>query len=534
MSESATNSWQRKIRSKLGHLLNRIELIQPLDAKDEELKAQLLTSTLELILQFTKKVEALSVSTDNIPVDVVFEQQSLSQKLCSTPKTSTSFNNTSIQQSPTSQPTCSTAQVANILENLSLLDPKLGIKDFKVNFSGKNDSLSFNAFSENIREMAESRGVTDDQLFRRAFELFEGEALIYYRSIKSQANSWSDLMRLFREEYFRDGDRKIFEQIKARTQGEQESIAIYVAKMQRLFGFLSFSVSESMKLEMIKTRIRPEYQISFGLIEDIDSISKLGTLGRKFEDTKRSISNFVAPRFNENAVEFDLEYHSQKKVDNSIINKHVKFSDESSVLSGRSLSSEPEISYLQSNTRKSRSISRSNSRNRHTSKSKSNSRDRFSHHCCSSLDSRRNFDTNYEHQSLNYSRSPYRAHTVGSPINSRERSVSGDRTGLNSHSHEYDTNRFSNNPSTLRNQLLGNQSQMNQTNKARQYPLNPKAKDFTNNYTGRKRSRDVDVVCFRCNGLNHYARNCTSSIIKCFSCGLVGFTKRNCPKCSLN
>lgn len=59
---------------------------------------------------------------------------------------------------------------------------------------------------------------------------------------------------------------------------------------------------------MIKWRIRPEYQLSFGLVEVIDSLSTLISLGRKFEDTKRYISNFVSPQFIKDAVEPDLEY----------------------------------------------------------------------------------------------------------------------------------------------------------------------------------------------------------------------------------
>lgn len=99
-----------------------------------------------------------------------------------------------------------------------------------------------NAFFEKIGDIIESRGISKDVLFQCAPELFEVDALIYFRSIRDQAKCKDDIISLFREEFFRDGNKNLFEQIKARTQGNEESIAIYVAKMQCLFNRLSFNV----------------------------------------------------------------------------------------------------------------------------------------------------------------------------------------------------------------------------------------------------------------------------------------------------
>lgn len=43
-----------------------------------------------------------------------------------------------------------------------------------------------------------------------------------------------------------------------------------------------------------------------------------------------------------------------------------------------------------------------------------------------------------------------------------------------------------------------------------------------------------DLVCFKCNAKNHFARNCPSKVVKCYSCGNLGYTIRTCPKCSKN
>lgn len=39
-------------------------------------------------------------------------------------------------------------------------------------------------------------------------------------------------------------------------------------------------------------------------------------------------------------------------------------------------------------------------------------------------------------------------------------------------------------------------------------------------------------VCFKCNQPNHYARHCTSKVIRCFTCRKEGFTKKTCPDCN--
>lgn len=547
--ESVTNTWQRKVRSKLGHVLNRIEHIQPLDKKGKDKKSELLAIVLNTISQLTKKIKTSEFSTDVPPIDFAVEQKLFTGSVSSTPKATPNIYqiNASSQQNPTTQSSTSMEQVTDILKNLNLLDSKFNMKNFGIKFSGNNSSLSFNVFFERIQEIASARGITKDFLFRCASELFEGEALIYFRAVRDQANSWEDLMKLFRDEYFRDGDRKIFEQIKSRTQGEEETIAIYIAKMQRLFSFLSFSVDEKMKLEMIRSRLRPEYQLSFGLLENIDSINELIALGRKFEDTKRSVSKFVAPHFNENAVELDLEYTgAKKKLDNINLNKQVKFSKKSSVSTNEILD---DFGSSKENSRRSRS--RSSSKSGINSRSRSRSRENFTSHCCNSLGGNerhnsRNYDNSlqFEHQhSRNSNVRP--SHFVGHNSNnrySRDRSFSRNR---NQQCSPHQNQIRHKNEIPIVDTCSSNLSPNYCKRTSEQYTLNVNAKSFENvpnqsNSNVNSQSfnsfnkRNGNIVCFKCNGLNHFARNCTSSIVKCFSCGLVGFTKKSCPKCSLN
>lgn len=375
LKEPFSSSMQRKIRTKLSHLMGRLERIKLSDDETSscELRSKLLTAGLGLISVYEGKLSANPGTTKSVPAEVEFEQSLLNEKAVSSTPTHNLFSNVSGNVSGAVQ-NANLATATNMLQNLNISDPKIHLKSFGIKYSGRNDSLSLNAFFERVNDMLETRGYSDEFMFRIASELFDGEALVYYRAGKNIAHDWKGLIALFREEFFRDGDRKIFEQIKGRTQGETETMAIYVAYMQNLFNRLSFSVDEKIKLELIKDRIRPEYRLGFGLIDDIDSLEMLIKLGRKLEDNKRYVSNFIPPSLNKNAIEVDLEYKresTKSKLSNLETEKQVSFRDSqpSAFKSG---------SDQFAGNNRFRNRSRSNSRNRNRSSSRGSTRSRDS------------------------------------------------------------------------------------------------------------------------------------------------------------
>lgn len=491
LKEPFSGSMQRKIRTKLSHLLGRVERIKPSEQDKTlcELRSKLLTASLRLMSSYESKLMGDSKAPKSLPAEVEFEQSFLNQKaVSSTPTKNLSANvSGNIQNN-------SLTTATNMMQNLNVVDPKIHLKSLGIKYSGRNDSLSLNAFFERVNDIMEARGYSEEFMFRIASELFEGEALVYYRAVKSLVDDWKELIAIFRDEFFRDGDRKIFEQIKGRTQGETETIAIYVAYMQNLFNRLSFSVDEKVKLELIKDRIRPEYRIGFGLIDDINSLEMLIKLGRKLEDNKRYVNNFIPPSSNKHAIEVDLEYKREStkgKLCNLETEKQVSFNDYKP-----SISKSENEQFSDDNRLRSRSRSNSRSRNRSNSRGSTRTRDSSKNrYCCSEV----NYSKDGQYSDRNYSNKSYGSQHKTYPYQKR---LNDDR------SPSVDRNSAQNSKRPIIDQSDRNRAQ--------------------NSF------QDSSVVCFKCQGKNHLARHCTVKSIRCYNCGRFGFTKLNCPSCNLN
>lgn len=358
LSEEFTYNLSRRIQTKLAHVLGRIEHIVTKDPDGISKRSELLSSALECLKEFEAKKAIFSEKskTNLNPLDILF--QSNVQAHTSTPiKDPVSSN-------------ISQAQLSELVENLSI-NNKINISNWGLKFSGESDALCLNAFLVRVNELRESRGLTTQQLFRSAVELFEGRALIYFRAIKDKVSNWDELCDILRDEFLpRDFNDRIWEQIKSRTQGDRESIAIYVAYMNNLFSRLTITVDESIKLKIIRKNILPFYQNQL-LLVDINSLEDLIDICRKIEDNRKFALDFVPPSLNKNSVETDLAYKEGKqikgKIDNMEAGKSVSFSQGNSILKHDLGSRDSSVGSRSSIGDRSRYGSRSRSRNRDSS-----------------------------------------------------------------------------------------------------------------------------------------------------------------------
>ncbi|KAJ8979039.1 hypothetical protein NQ317_005143 [Molorchus minor] len=183
------------------------------------------------------------------------------------------------------------------------------VAKWDLNFSGEKKGMSLNAFLQRVEELRVARHVSRDELFDTAVDLFKGKALIWYRAVRKEVNHWDDLVKLLREEFQPcDYNEKLFEEIKRRTQGSDESIGIYLSIMSAMFSRLTCPVGEDVQLKIIMRNISPFYQTQLGLV-DITSITQLRTLGRKLEARREAVEAFSLPsRRSTNALEPDLAY----------------------------------------------------------------------------------------------------------------------------------------------------------------------------------------------------------------------------------
>src|SRR5699024_5491895 len=143
------------------------------------------------------------------------------------------------------------------------------------------------------------------------------KALTWFRAIRTWVSDWDSLVAALREEFQPpDYDRKLFEEIKSRTQGPNESIGMYLAVMGSLFSRLNVSIPEDTKLKIILENIDPFYQPHLAFVE-ISTVSQLLTYCRMLDAKRHTANSFVPPPRKSKSLEPDLAYVYETAVVNS-------------------------------------------------------------------------------------------------------------------------------------------------------------------------------------------------------------------------
>lgn len=167
---------------------------------------------------------------------------------------------------------------------------------------------SVNAFLERVEELRIAKGLSKVQLFKAAVELFDEKALIWFRANKEKIRSWDKLVEELRAEFLpADYDDRLWEEIRRRTQGSNETMGVYVAVLERMFSRLNVPCDEAAKLRLLRRNIAPFYQQQLGLTS-VETTDELVRLGRVIEATRASVEAFVPPTRARRSLEPDLAY----------------------------------------------------------------------------------------------------------------------------------------------------------------------------------------------------------------------------------
>lgn len=297
-TDSEDSALFSKISSKLVHIFRRAERAKSKTDAEHTQRSNFMLEILNLQSQLKSKLKKIKRMSRNL--DLPME---LTTIMSSTNLSSDSSSSSSDESDVVSKAAPIVACSSNSMKSVP-------VSKWNVSkFSGENLNLSLNAFLENVDELRISRNVTETQLLNSASELFSGKALIWFRSIRSKIQSWSQLVDELRIQFQPPRfNEKLLKEIKQRTQGFEESIGIYIAVMNNMFNRLTISVTEDVRLKIILPNLAPFYQSQLSLIE-ITSINQLLTLGRKLEAHKESIESFVPPPRNRSSLmEPDLAY----------------------------------------------------------------------------------------------------------------------------------------------------------------------------------------------------------------------------------
>lgn len=178
---------------------------------------------------------------------------------------------------------------------------------WNLTFSGDDQSPSLCSFLAQVEDRQMSRGITKEELFRSASELFRGTALVWYRTKRNSFKTWDDLVSHLRKAFLDvDYDHQLMEEIYRRTQGPLESPTTYIAKMQGLFSCLSTEMSEENKLAIIARNVKKEYR---GLLPltTYTTVDELEAVLSKLEIGATMASRYREPPV-KGALEPDLAY----------------------------------------------------------------------------------------------------------------------------------------------------------------------------------------------------------------------------------
>lgn len=233
-----------------------------------------------------------------------------------------------LQSSIPAQGTTSEPVGAQALQSSTLLESSQSIVSVQCEHTQTKDlsKLSYDgngcvrAFVQRMNEYRTVRNLSSNKLLMYASEIFKDNALHWYRSVRDSINTWEELVeQLVRDFSPFDYDYRLMSEIRNRTQGERETIVIYLAIMSELFSRLSAPISEQEKLNILMHNIRPCYAVVLAsCMTDINSIATLRKLCLSYEKVQCFSSRFhEPPKSSTRTLAPDLAYNEPKTNNNN-------------------------------------------------------------------------------------------------------------------------------------------------------------------------------------------------------------------------
>lgn len=191
--------------------------------------------------------------------------------------------------------------------NFTMLQPQRLFKDplpyyhhkpdavsrWNLKFSGGNNIATVISFLERVEELKISREVSDELLFQSAFDLFEGDALVWCRATKPTVSTWSELVAELKYYYLPiNYDDAIWEELRNRTQGYDEQPFIYISYLRRLFSRLTQIPSEEEQMRLMKKNLQPRYHMQLAF-QNITSVKSLMEACKLISEEERHMKNFT-------------------------------------------------------------------------------------------------------------------------------------------------------------------------------------------------------------------------------------------------
>lgn len=289
-SDSRMSPAFAKLSTAIAFAISRVNRSLPTKEEDIQLRSKFLVQLVGLASELRTKAKSFSRNSTMAGGD---------------PLDLTTISNSAVSSESSSDDEDDAPQAVTVLRPVNKSVP---VASWGIKFSGHPRDTSLCAFLERVNELKIARNSSDAILYNSAVDLFTGNALIWYRANRDNFSDWNELMCGLRGEFLAsDYDDRLFEEIKHRTQGPQESMGMYISVMKNLFARLQTTIPEPTQLKILLKNLLPFYQTQFGLVE-ISSLSQLLRYGKQLEARKASVEAYVPPPVRSKTLEPDLAY----------------------------------------------------------------------------------------------------------------------------------------------------------------------------------------------------------------------------------
>lgn len=298
-NETRASANYRRICSRLYHLLGRIDTIPIVKVPVTETEHNRSSWVVKLTLLLDRLEEAAinneGLQAEAKPASAVEEGHGISAVEMSTP----------VRPAKVDTLTCDDARKCT--------QP---VHKWNLKFRGDSSGLSVVSFLERVEELRVARRVSKKELLESAIDLFEGKALLWYRSNGSRCHSWEEFTGLLKQHFLPPDYRaRLFEEILRRTQGMDEPIVEYLACLKSMFRRHE-GISDEVQLDIATRNLAPFYTMQLPVVNTIEEL-EIECL--KLEVKKFRTDHYRAPCGSSScSVEPELNYSRDGEIERKV------------------------------------------------------------------------------------------------------------------------------------------------------------------------------------------------------------------------
>ena len=149
------------------------------------------------------------------------------------------------------------------------------LKNWGLKFSGKDKSEDPEEFWDKFEECRDDTTIPDRGIISALPCILSKRAARWFRTVKTNLNSWDDLKTAFKAQFTKEFDREdLLEDLRQRTQAKGELVANFLMSMRYIVGHFADPPSEKSIVETAYRNLLPEYRRAMldKVVENLEDI----------------------------------------------------------------------------------------------------------------------------------------------------------------------------------------------------------------------------------------------------------------------